>query len=114
MSLVPSGYTLQDLKPYEINLEFFNLKNVVNGRIQFGTTDGKNRNVDGQMVSATFGAANTDLTIIHNLGAIPVGYLVFRNSNGGVIYDGSVAFTKTTITLRSTVANTVALIFILR
>lgn len=114
MSLVPSGYTLQDLKPYEINLEFFNIKNVINGRIQFGATDGKNRNIDGQMVNVTFGAANTNLSIPHSLGAIPVGYLVFRNSNGGVIYDGTVAFDKTTITLRSTVANTVALIFILR
>lgn len=60
----------------------------------------------GLIVPATFGAANTELAVIHNLGYVPNGYLVIQNSNGGVIYTSTTAATATTIYLKSTVAST--------
>lgn len=85
---------------------------VVNGQIGFG--DGTNSdNINGVWVPATFGLANTDLTLTHNLGRIPVGYITMTADRATDIYTGSVAATKSQITLRSSVANAVVNFFIL-
>lgn len=114
MSTIPSSFTLQEFKPYEWNNELKQIKFVVNGRIAFGNIDGVDRNMDGEMHQVTFTLANTNQTISHLLRNVPTGYLTLRSSNGGVVYDGTVAFTDTTVTLRSTTANNVVTLFILR
>jgi len=45
---------------------------------------------------------NTDLTIAHNLGKIPYGYIVIAKSEACDVYWGSMLATTTTITLRNT------------
>lgn len=112
--IIPSGYTLQDLKPYEINKEFNGIKTAFNGKIQFGQLNGKDRNMDGIMILHTFVAANVEEQITHNLGSIPIGYLTITNSNGGVIYDGVTRSTTSVIFLQSTTANNTVTLFILR
>ena len=74
-----------------------------NGLIGFG--DGTNReNINGNWVSfATPGVANTDFTITHNLGRIAVGYIIMSKTATCDLYNGSIAGTKTQITLRATV-----------
>jgi hypothetical protein len=47
-------------------------------------------------------ASNTDLTIAHNLNKVPYGYIVIAKSKTCDVYWGSIAATKTTITLRIT------------
>jgi hypothetical protein len=111
---IPSSFTYQKFEPYEWNNELYQIKQVVNGRIAFGKLDGKFRNMDGELKLVEFPLANTDVTLTHDLKEIPVGYLTLTNSNGGVIFDGTVAPTKTTITLRSTTAGNTATIFIAR
>lgn len=111
---IEKGYVLQDLKPYEINRELVRIKDIVNGHLQFGQLDGKDRNIDGVMISHTFAAANVEEEITHDLGIIPIGYLAIRSSNGGVIYDGVTRTNKTLIYLRSTTAANQVLLFILR
>lgn len=112
--IIPSGFTLQDLKPFEINKELNAIKSVVNGQIAFGDVSGKNRNMDGVMVPTLFELANTEQLVSHNLGSIPTGYLALSTSNGGVVYDGVTRTSKTGIFLRSTTANNQVLLFILR
>lgn len=50
------------------------------------------------------GVANTDFTINHSLGRIPITIAGQDTNNGGLLYRGSVAWTKTQVTLRCTTA----------
>jgi Zn-dependent oligopeptidase len=69
-------------------------------------------NIQSTQVTVTFGAAaNVDTTINHNLGRIPVSFQVFCD-RAAHIYKGTVAWTATTITLKSDTANAVATILI--
>jgi len=89
-----------------------NLTNVINGNLGFG--DGTNAdNINGVWSNVIApGAPNTDFTITHNLGRIPVGYWVMQADRATDIYTGSVAATKTQLTLRSSVASAVLRIFV--
>lgn len=51
--------------------------------------------------SVTFGAANTEVTVNHNIGRIPVGYLVLGNDSAATIYNGTTAFSAQAIFLRA-------------
>jgi len=51
------------------------------------------------------GAADTEFSITHELGRVPVGYLVKKIDKGGVIYESGTAWTSETIYLKSTIAN---------
>lgn len=54
---------------------------------------------------ADTGTADTDFTITHNLGYIPGGYRILKQSIAGSLYDGTAAADATTITLKFTGAN---------
>lgn len=72
-----------------------------NGNVQF------TQNIkSSSLLTAKFTAANTDLVITHDLGQLPVGYLVVGLSAAMVVYTGSVAWTSNTICLRSSVVGT--------
>lgn len=89
------------------------LTQVVNGQISFG--DGsKPDNINGvwSFVADT-GLANVDFVVTHNLGRIPVGYLTMTSSIATDIYTGSVASTKTQLTLRSSSAHASLTLFII-
>jgi len=80
---------------------------ILNGNVSL--TD----NFAGQSISVSFAAPATNQTIAHTLGRLPIGYLLLRNSSGMVLYDGSVAaevFTRSTVTLRATVAGTATIL----
>jgi hypothetical protein len=85
---------------------------VINGHISFG--DGINRdNIDGNWANLTTPVApNTDFVVNHNLGRLPVGYLVTYKDRAVDVYTGSVPATTTQITLRATVASAVIRLFI--
>jgi len=73
-----------------------------NGNVQF------NQNIkSSSLLTANFTAINTDLVITHNLGQLPVGYLIVGLSAAMIVYTGSVAWTSNTICLRSSVLGTV-------
>jgi hypothetical protein len=58
-------------------------------------------------------AANTDFTITHaltgptGLPRIPITIVGQDTNNGGLLYRGSIPWTKTTVTLRSTIGSSV-------
>jgi hypothetical protein len=81
---------------------------VVNGGISFGSTMS---NADGDInincwkaSGTTPGAANTNFTISHFLGRVPLTIVGQDTDNGGLLYRGSVAWSKTTVTLRCSTA----------
>jgi hypothetical protein len=51
------------------------------------------------------GAANTNFTINHSLNRIPITIVGQDTDNGGVLYRGSVAWTKTQVTLKCSTAS---------
>ena len=53
------------------------------------------------------GVADTDFTIAHSLGKVPITIVGQDTDNGGLLYRGSVAWTTTTVTLKCTMATSV-------
>jgi hypothetical protein len=89
------------------------LAQVINGNVSFGNGTASD-NVSGVWATAAdTGLANTDFTITHNLGRIPVGYLIMTSNIATDIYTGSVAATTTQITLRSSASHAAITLFIL-
>lgn len=89
------------------------LARVINYHIGFG--DGVNAdNVDGVWVTAvTPGTPNTNFTVTHNLGRVPVGYIPMSKTAATDIYTGSVAATTTQLTLKATIAGVTVNLFII-
>lgn len=84
---------------------------IINGQIGFGNGVISD-NIDGAWANATTGAPNTDFTLVHNLGRLPVGYLLVMSDVATVIYNGSVPATTTDITLKASGAATTIRVFI--
>ena len=60
---------------------------------------------NAHLLGAAFTAAAADTSISHDLGRIPLAVFVIRpDGRSAVIYKGAVAWTSTTINLRSSVA----------
>jgi hypothetical protein len=89
----------------------------INGNLNFGSTM-SNTDADINMnVWKAFGttpaAPNTDFTITHSLSdgnglhRVPITIVGQDTNNGGLLYRGSVPWSKTTITLRCTTASAV-------
>lgn len=109
------------VKPTEKSLKLFvtmlrsiyqNLVNVINGNLGFG--DGTLAdNVNGVWINVVAPVApNTDFTVTHNLNRLPVGYWPMRKDRACDVYTGSIAATKTQLTLRATVASAVLRLFV--
>ena len=93
------------------------LYQLTHGRIEFGSgVDGERGvNISGEwQVIADTGSANTEFSVTHTLGAVPVGYIVTKISNAGVIYDSGTAWSDTTIYLKSSGANSAVSLFLLK
>ena len=71
-----------------------------------GTTGGRKAyNFDAVWVAYTSnGSANTEDTVAHNLGRVPLGILVGVADVTGIVYSGPTAFTSTNIFLQASVA----------
>ncbi len=86
-----------------------NHSRVLDGNVSFGATNinknNRGRNIDSTMVNGvTPGGANTEFAVTHTLGRVPVTFFG-HTDNGGVLYKGTTAWTKTTIFLKCTTAS---------
>lgn len=89
------------------------LANIINGQISFGNGTALD-NMQGRWLNTvTPGVADTDFTIAHNLGRIPVGFITISVDKAGVIYKGSIAWTTSNITLKCSTATTTVRIFVI-
>jgi hypothetical protein len=77
------------------------VKAILNGGIKFSD------NFDAKMVSFTSSATpDAENTVTHTLGKIPTGYIVYSRNKAAVLYDGTTAWSTTSIYLKSNVAST--------
>lgn len=100
-----------------IDTDIRNLFLFSQGRVRFGNnTDGAfGENVSGQFQIVTdTGTADTQFTVSHGIGAVPIGFLVLNINKGGVVYDSGTAWTSTNIYLKCTTANTNVTLFLLK
>lgn len=107
-----------DIKNYDT--DFSSIFNCLQGRVRFGP--GKSGNA-GENIQGTFltivtnGVANTESTFTHNMGAIPVGYLILGQDKAGSIYqlnNTGTAWTTSTISLKCSVATVTFNLFLLK
>lgn len=98
----------------QIQRVYQNLAFILNGQVGFGQDGVTRDNIDGNWINVvTPVAPNTDFTIDHNLLRLPVGYLLMRTDRAVNIYNGSLADSKTQITLRADVASVAVRLFII-
>ena len=115
-------YGRQDDKKYKSDLDkdVKTLTFAMQGRVRFGDgADGSNgENISGQFQDITSHAsANTEFTVAHTLGAIPVGFIVLYQDKAGSLYQApatGTAWSKTAIYLKSDVSSLSAKIFLLK
>jgi len=115
-------YGRQDDKKYKSDLDrdmkalFFSLQ----GRVRFGDgTDGNSgENISGQFINITSHAsADTEFAVAHNIGVVPVGFIVLYQDKAGSLYQApstGTAWTTSTIYLKSDVSSLYAKIFLLK
>jgi len=116
LPIQPEPKELKDLPKYVdgqahmIGEAVSQLQFLINGQLSFGdgtVTD----NILGVWIKYTTSGAEDIL--VHNLGGIPVGFLLVKPPLNGVINTGPSAWTTSTISLKSSVAGQTVTIFVL-
>ena len=70
-------------------------------------------NVDCELVDYTSnGTPDTEDTVVHGLGRVPVGFLVYSLDKAGIIYDGGTANTAVNLYLKCSVATVASKIIV--
>ena len=90
---------------------------VLTGRVSFADgaiSDGEDgENIDGQFqIISDTGSADTEFTVAHSLGRVPVGFVTILNDKGGTVYDSGTTWTASNIYLKCNTANCNISIFI--
>lgn len=102
----------------DVNSDLDQIFLCLSGRIRFGpnnSTINKGENILGQFVTYTSNSsANTEDGVPHNLGSVPVGYIVVRINKGGVVYDSGTTWTSSKIFLKCSTTSTLATLFLLQ
>lgn len=86
------------------------------GRVRLGTgTDGdRGENIAGEFQVVTSSTADTQFTVSHGLGAVPIGFIVTKINKGGVVYDSGTTWTDTAIYLKCSAATATMTLFLLK
>lgn len=88
----------------------------IQGRVRFGsgTSGNDGENIYGQWVTFTTSTADTEVTVPHTCGVVPVGYIKTKINKGGVIYDSGTTWTSTNIYIKCSTATTIVTLFLLK
>lgn len=86
------------------------------GRVRFGSASDADRgeNISGEFKVVTTASADTEFSVNHNLGAVPIGYLIAKINKGGVVYDSGTAWTDSKIYLKCSAASATITLFLLK
>lgn len=96
------------------------LYRALQGRISLGTgVDGvSGQNVEGEWRTyVSNGAPNTEDTLAHTVGSIPLGYIVVNQDKAGSIYQGpttGTAWTSSNIYVKCSIASVTFLLFLVK
>lgn len=104
---------------YDKNLDtdMSNLFTALKGRIRFGSpTDGyRGENISGEFQVFTSNATpDTEDTVAHTIGAVPVGYIVLKQDKAGSLYLGSTSWSSSSVYFKCNVASVAFTIFLLK
>lgn len=97
-----------------------NLFRCLNGRVRFGRgTDGdRGENLAGEFQQFTSdGSANTEFSVTHTLGSVPVGYIILGQDKAGSLYQlatTGTAWTSSTIYLKCSVSSVTFKVFLIQ
>ena len=110
-------------QPEQIQILDKQQKNIITalqGRLRFGdAADGEpGENISGEFRSFTSdGSADTEFSVTHLLGAIPLGAIVLHQDKAGSLYQGpttGTAWSATTVFFKCDVASVAFLIFLIK
>jgi hypothetical protein len=100
----------------DLDADITNLFLALQGRVRFG--DGVNgargENISGEFITFTTSTANTEVTVPHTIGAVPVGRIVLAQDKAGALYSGTTAWTDTAVYVKCDVASVTFKIFLLK
>lgn len=103
-----------------IDKDLGTLFSCLQGRVRFGqgTPNNDGENIAGRFITIVTNAiSNTESTFTHNMGSIPVGYLILGQDKAGNLYQLSktgTAWTSTTISLKCSIASVTFNLFLLK
>ena len=103
-----------------LDLQQKRIVTALQGRLRYGdAADGEQgENIQGEFQSFTSdGVADTEFSVTHTLGAIPLGRIIFHQDKAGHLYQGpttGTAWTATTVFFKSDVASVEFLIFLVK
>ena len=100
----------------DFNNDLITLFTAFQRRVRFGDgTAGHSENIDGEFVTYTSnGTANTEDTVSHTLGSIPIGYIVIKQDKGSSVYEGGTSWTTSNIYLKQTGTSVATTLFLLK
>lgn len=107
--------------PSEIDIDLKNICLALQGRIRFGPNlpnNNNGENIMGQFVTYTTNSTpNTQDTVSHQLGSIPIGYIVISKSAACDVYQQSntgTTWTKSNLYLKATASNVTVTLFLIQ
>jgi hypothetical protein len=108
-----------DTSQYDKNIDtdISSLFTALKGRLRFGSpTDGyRGENISGEFQVFTSNATpDTEDTVAHTIGAVPVGYIVLKQNKAGSLYLGTTSWTSSNVYFKSNVASVAFTIFLLK
>lgn len=115
-----SKYDDKKLSERQMSFDIGAIIQVLQGRVRFGTGTNKQdgENIAGRFIQYTSNVTiNTEDTIVHNIGSIPIGYIILWQDKAGSFYQGPTTGTdwnKTNMYLKCSVASVTALLFVLK
>ena|ERR1017187_3683399 len=116
-----SSYNPMDKNPANYisgaDLDLTDIFQAFHGRVRFGNGNNgsSGENIAGQWaVFTTNGTANTEFKVTHNMGAIPIGYLVVNKNKAGDLYTGTTKWDNNNAYLKCSVASVTMTIFLLQ
>lgn len=117
-SYVSSKETNPEKWARDVNSDLDNIFLVLSGRVRFGPNNNvinMGDNIQGQFLTYTTNATpNTEDTIPHNLGSIPIGYIVVKQNKAGSIYDSGTAWNLNNLYLKSNTASILVTLFLMQ
>ena len=105
----------KELRPFvsSLSTHLSTLQAIVNGRLSLGDLELGSGNIDGRPATvADTGSADTEFTVTHSLGRIPIFYL-WNISKSGYVYDSQRnLWTTSTLRLKCNAANAALTLFV--
>jgi hypothetical protein len=89
-----------------IDSDLTNLFLLAKGRVRFGATtdNARGENISGEFQTFTTADADSQGSITHTLGSVPIGIIVLGQNKAGSLYSGTTANSSTTVYYRCDVS----------